>query len=117
MQAKIFDIEDAMSLQIPRLAALVCVLGISVATETHAVPIRYINFSPLNSFSLGSVSYVCDLATRNNCANIAITFIGDTSTVTPFSVPGASGFKTTPITSTRSKKKSTSIIALAPADW
>ncbi len=45
------------------------------------------------SVGLGATTFNCDVSTYLHCAVVTITFTADTSTVTPFSVPGANGFE------------------------
>lgn len=68
------------------LLALLC-------SPAWANPIVYQDYMAFQAIRIGGVDYPCATASDGTCAFIAITGQSDTSTVAPFSVPGASGFK------------------------
>jgi hypothetical protein len=60
-----------------------------------AAPITYTDYIGDVSVNIGGTAYNCTTFSSPNCAFISITATGDTSNITAFSVPGASGFKNT----------------------
>jgi hypothetical protein len=58
-----------------------------------ANPIAYDEYMAYQAIRIGGVDHTCATVSDPNCAFIAITGESDTSTVTAFSVSGASGFK------------------------
>ena len=71
------------------LAALLALLG----SPAWANFIVYQDYMAFQAIRIDGVVYPCATTSDLTCAFIAITGQSDTSTVAPFSVPGASGFK------------------------
>ena len=70
---------------------LVGLVGALLVPGVSARTITYFDGQFANSVTLGSATFQCSPNTV--CVAVSITFIADTSTVTPFSVTGASGFE------------------------
>jgi hypothetical protein len=66
-----------------------------VSAPAFAYPVTYTDFVTWISVQINSTTYSCTSFSDPNCAFVTITASGDTSTVFPFSVVGASGFKNT----------------------
>src|SRR3974377_242333 len=71
---------------------LVGLVGALLVPGVSARTITYFDSGWANSVTLGSATFQCN-ANYPVCIAVGITFIADTSTVTPFSVTGARGFK------------------------
>jgi len=76
-----------------RLAITLGLFGVLAGSTAHANTIVYSDFVEFVSVQINSTTYSCTSLSDPNCAFVTITATGDTSTVQPFSVTGASGFK------------------------
>src|SRR3974390_697707 len=76
-----------------RLAITLGLFGVLAGSTAHANTIVYSDFVEFVSVEIKSTTYSCTSLSDPNCAFVTITATGDTSTVQPFSVTGASGFK------------------------
>jgi hypothetical protein len=77
---------------IPRGSVLAALL-VLLCRPACANPIVYEEYMAFQAIQIGGVDHACATASDPTCAFIAITGESDTSTVTAFSVTGASGFK------------------------
>jgi hypothetical protein len=68
-------------------SALLC------AAQASAATMQYSDYVADVAVRIGSVSYTCTTTSDPGCAFVQIVATGDTSTVVPFSVPGAQGFE------------------------
>lgn len=75
------------------LGSLLAALLVSLCGQVWANLIVYQDYMAFQSIQIGGTAHTCSSVSDPGCAFIAITAEGDTSTVTPFNVPGASGFK------------------------
>lgn len=78
-----------------RLAVTLGMFGMLAGSQALASTIVYSDFVVFVSVQINSTVYSCTSLSDPNCAFVTITATGDTSTVQPFSVTGASGFKNT----------------------
>ena len=78
-----------------RLAITLALFGILAGSTAHASTIVYSDFVEYISVQINSTTYSCTSTSDPNCAFVTITATGNTSTVQPFSVTNASGFKNT----------------------
>jgi hypothetical protein len=81
-----FDIRNAV-------LAPMALFGCLCTGAASANLVEYQDYMEWQSIRIGTVDHVCAQRGDATCAFITITATGDTSTVTSFSVPGASGFK------------------------
>jgi hypothetical protein len=72
--------------------ASIALLACMLAGAASANFVVYNDFMLYQSIRIGGVDHNCNAISDLSCAFITITATGDTSTVTPFSVPMASGF-------------------------
>ncbi len=70
-------------------------VGAFLAGGAAANPITYTDYVSYVSLTYGGVAHTCTSLSDGNCAFISITATSDTSTITAFNVPGASGFENT----------------------
>jgi len=74
-------------------------IGISLVAgfmrPAAAAVITYSDYISSQAMTINGTAHNCNFDDRSGCAFITITGTGDSSTVTPFSVTGASGFKNT----------------------
>ena len=77
------------------LTGLLGVAGLLSAGPAFSNTIAYNDYMAYQSMTIGGVETDCAVVTDPGCAFIAIVGVGDTSTVTAFSVPGATGFRNT----------------------
>jgi hypothetical protein len=82
-----------------------CALSLAGAALTASVitaaaaPVHYSGFEFYAAqTSFGGNTYTCDFSSLVGCAEVTISADGDTSTIQPFSVPGASGYKNPVVT-------------------
>ena len=78
-----------------RLAITFALLGMLAGSPALANTIVYTDLVEYVSVQINSTTYSCNSLSDPNCAFVTITATGNTSTVQPFSVSGASGFKNT----------------------
>jgi hypothetical protein len=64
-----------------------------LADVGQAVQVQYGVYVSSVSVTILGASYSCTSVSDPNCAFVTVVANGDTSTITPFSVPGASGYK------------------------
>ena len=76
-------------------SVLTAALALSVYGPAWSTPIAYYDYMSFQAIVIGGTAYECTSTSDGTCAFINISGRGDTSTVSPFSVPGASGFKNT----------------------
>jgi hypothetical protein len=77
----------------------VALIAASTKTTATAAPVEYRGFEFYAAqTSFGGNTYTCDFSSLVGCAEVTIWADGDTSTIQPFSVPGASGYKNPVVT-------------------
>ena len=84
-----------MTKSFARLAVTLGLFVMLVGSPAFANKIVYSDFVTFISVQINSTTYSCTSLSDPNCAFVTITATGDTSTVQPFSVSGANGFKNT----------------------
>ena len=82
-----------MPIEVRPLALAAVLSGAIASTGASAAPVTYSDYIADVSVKIGNTSYTCTTTNDPNCAFISIIAIGDTSTVSPFSVTGAQGFQ------------------------
>src|SRR3974377_485933 len=78
-----------------RLAITFALLGMLAGSPALANTIVYTDLVEYVSVQINSTTYSCTSTSDPNCAFVWITATGNSSTVQPFTVTGASGFKNT----------------------
>ena len=68
---------------------------LALIASANAATIAYDDYMSYQAIDIGGTSYQCTSTTDGSCAFITIVGIGNTTTVTPFSVTGASGYTNT----------------------
>ena len=76
----------------PLALSAVCSAAIA-SSAASAATVTYSDYIADMSVKIGNTSYTCTTTSDPDCAFISIIAIGDTSTISPFSVTGAQGFQ------------------------
>jgi hypothetical protein len=75
-----------------RPSLLLALASAALSTSVQAVSVQYSDYVAYVSVTIGGTHYACTTTSDPGCAFVTITASGDTSGITAFSVPGASGF-------------------------
>jgi hypothetical protein len=82
-------------IKLATIVAATVLTPIALIGSANAATIAYDDYMAYQAIDIGGTSYDCASTTDGSCAFITIVGIGDTTTVTPFSVTGASGYTNT----------------------
>jgi len=82
-------------IKLATIVAAAVLTPVALIASANAATIAYDDYMEFQAIDIGGTSYDCTSISDGTCAFITIVGIGDTTTVTPFSVTGASGYTNT----------------------
>lgn len=77
------------------IVAAAVLAPVALIGSANAATIAYDDYMTYQAIDVGGTTYECTSISDGGCAFITIVGIGDTATVNPFNVPGASGYTNT----------------------